>query len=71
MSSLDGPGFSITLLKATSEMLKYIDAPSNAVGWPSTEGLLSAKRDRPPQVAQIPKDLEADVNQSQDGVRCT
>ncbi|KAL5322380.1 hypothetical protein ACEPPN_010353 [Leptodophora sp. 'Broadleaf-Isolate-01'] len=69
MSSLDGPGFSITLLKATSEMLKYIDAPSNAVGWPSTEGLLSAKRDRPPQVAQIPKDLEADVNQSQDGVR--
>jgi dihydroxyacetone kinase len=33
MTSLDGPGFSITLLKATSEMLSYIDAPTMAAGW--------------------------------------
>ncbi|TVY93805.1 Dihydroxyacetone kinase [Lachnellula willkommii] len=33
MTSLDGPGFSITLLKATSEMVEYIDAPTSAVGW--------------------------------------
>jgi hypothetical protein len=33
MTSLDGPGFSITLLKATSEILEYIDAPTTAVGW--------------------------------------
>lgn len=34
MTSLDGPGFSITLLKATTEMLEHIDAPTNALGWP-------------------------------------
>ncbi len=33
MTSLDGPGFSITLLKATSEMLEYINAPTKAIGW--------------------------------------
>jgi hypothetical protein len=33
MTSLDGPGFSITLLKATPEMVKYIDQPTTAVGW--------------------------------------
>lgn len=33
MTSLDGPGFSITLLKATTEMLKHIDAPTTASGW--------------------------------------
>ncbi|KAL0933904.1 dihydroxyacetone kinase [Colletotrichum truncatum] len=33
MTSLNGPGFSITLLKATPEILKYIDASTDAVGW--------------------------------------
>lgn len=33
MTSLDGPGFSITLLRATREMLEYIDAPTKATGW--------------------------------------
>lgn len=33
MTSLDGPGFSITLLKATSEMIEYIDTPTNSLGW--------------------------------------
>ena len=33
MTSLDGPGFSITLLKATTEMLKHIDALTTASGW--------------------------------------
>jgi dihydroxyacetone kinase len=33
MTSLDGPGFSITLLKATSEILTYIDTPVTALGW--------------------------------------
>lgn len=32
MTSLDGAGFSITLLKATSEMLTYIHAPTKAIG---------------------------------------
>lgn len=36
MTSLDGPGFSITLLKASTELLEYIDAPTNAVGWSAT-----------------------------------
>jgi len=35
MTSLDGPGFSITLLKATADILSYIDAPTAAPGWPS------------------------------------
>jgi dihydroxyacetone kinase len=33
MTSLDGPGLSITLLKATPEILRYIDMPTTAVGW--------------------------------------
>ncbi|KAJ0352394.1 hypothetical protein COL154_006606 [Colletotrichum chrysophilum] len=33
MTSLNGPGFSITLLKATPDILKYIDASTDAIGW--------------------------------------
>lgn len=33
MTSLNGPGFSITLLKATSEMIGYLEAPTSAAGW--------------------------------------
>ncbi|TDZ16419.1 Dihydroxyacetone kinase 1 [Colletotrichum orbiculare MAFF 240422] len=33
MTSLNGPGFSITLLKATPEMVKYVDAGTDALGW--------------------------------------
>lgn len=33
MTSLNGPGFSITLLKATPEILKFVDASTDAVGW--------------------------------------
>ncbi|KAK0118639.1 hypothetical protein ONS95_007520 [Cadophora gregata] len=69
MSSLDGPGFSITLLKANSEMLKYLDAPSNAVGWPSTEGLLSLKRDKSLQVDQASQHSVSDVQGSHDGAK--
>ncbi|TQN65966.1 Dihydroxyacetone kinase 1 [Colletotrichum shisoi] len=36
MTSLNGPGFSITLLKATPEILKYVDAGTDAVGWAYT-----------------------------------
>ena len=34
MTSLDASGFSITLLKATPDMLEAIDDPTTAVGWP-------------------------------------
>ncbi|KAF2009104.1 dihydroxyacetone kinase [Aaosphaeria arxii CBS 175.79] len=33
MTSLNGLGFSITLLNATRDMLKYIDVPTDAPGW--------------------------------------
>jgi dihydroxyacetone kinase len=33
MTSLNGSGFSVTLLKATTSMLAYIDAPTDAKGW--------------------------------------
>ncbi|GKT65615.1 dihydroxyacetone kinase [Colletotrichum tofieldiae] len=33
MTSLNGPGFSVTLLKATPEILRYIDASTDATGW--------------------------------------
>ncbi|KAL7947395.1 Dak1 domain-containing protein [Trichoderma barbatum] len=53
MTSLNGPGFSITLLKATPEMVEYLEAPTNAAGW----GALNVSRlhDKPPTeaVAQI------------------
>ncbi|KAG4425537.1 hypothetical protein IFR04_001234 [Cadophora malorum] len=69
MSSLDGPGFSITLLRANSEMLKYLDAPSNAVGWPSTEGLLSLKREKSSQADRIHAHSEAELQGQQDGAK--
>jgi dihydroxyacetone kinase len=34
MASLNGPGFSITLLKADWELLRYLDVPTSAAGWP-------------------------------------
>ncbi|ETS78694.1 hypothetical protein PFICI_08547 [Pestalotiopsis fici W106-1] len=33
MTSLNGPGFSITLLRASKDMLAYLDAPTSALGW--------------------------------------
>lgn len=33
MTSLNGPGFSITLLRTTSHMLTLLDAPTSAPGW--------------------------------------
>ncbi|CAK7216202.1 hypothetical protein SCUCBS95973_002730 [Sporothrix curviconia] len=38
MTSLNGPGFSITLLRATPQMLELLDAPTTAVNWiPATK----------------------------------
>lgn len=46
MTSLDGPGFSITLLKATTEMLKHIDAPTTASNWkPARNPNFNSKRE--------------------------
>ncbi|KAJ5729722.1 uncharacterized protein N7483_004230 [Penicillium malachiteum] len=36
MTSLDGKGFSITLLEATSQMLEALDAPATTPGWSIT-----------------------------------
>ncbi|KAM5346820.1 hypothetical protein ACJ41O_009825 [Fusarium nematophilum] len=33
MTSLNGPGFSITLLRADGEIIQYLDAPTAAPGW--------------------------------------
>lgn len=33
MTSLDGPGFSLTLLKASPSMLHHLDTPVDALGW--------------------------------------
>ncbi|CAO4378749.1 unnamed protein product [Caenorhabditis nigoni] len=33
MTSLDGHGISVTVLKADESMIKYLDAPANAPGW--------------------------------------
>jgi dihydroxyacetone kinase len=34
MTSLNGPGFSLTLLAATDLMLHFLDASTDAIGWP-------------------------------------
>lgn len=39
MTSLDGKGFSITLLKATPAMLEALDAPATTPGWSITPRL--------------------------------
>lgn len=39
MTSLDGKGFSITLLKATPAMLEALDVPATTPGWPITPRL--------------------------------
>ncbi|RSL98317.1 hypothetical protein CDV31_012632 [Fusarium ambrosium] len=36
MTSLDGPGFSITCLRVDAEILSYLDAPTSALGWTSS-----------------------------------
>ncbi|KAL1899931.1 hypothetical protein Sste5346_002797 [Sporothrix stenoceras] len=33
MTSLNGPGFSITLLRATPQMVEFLDAPTTATNW--------------------------------------
>ena len=38
MTSLDAAGFSITLLKATPDMVAALDKPTTAVGWPQAAG---------------------------------
>ena len=52
MTSLDGPGFSITLLKATTEMIGYIDAPTDALGWSAPTYSPSAWSDDGSRVVQ-------------------
>ncbi|ETS83941.1 hypothetical protein PFICI_05817 [Pestalotiopsis fici W106-1] len=34
MTSLNGPGFSVTLLRANAEMLRHLDTATDAPGWP-------------------------------------
>ncbi|KAF3353382.1 hypothetical protein VdG1_08433 [Verticillium dahliae VDG1] len=36
MTSLDASGFSITILKATDEIIASLDSPTTAIGWPQT-----------------------------------
>jgi len=51
MTSLNGPGFSITLLKTTAQMLPLLDAPTSALGWsPKSPS-------KPPQAIQPPTEL--------------
>lgn len=69
MTSLDGPGFSVTLLKATDEMFKYLDTPVQAAGWspgnmPSFDASnpVVLKKDR--VVANVADDDETDAPSS-------
>lgn len=39
MTSLDGKGFSITLLKASAQMLEALDLPATSPGWTVTENV--------------------------------
>ncbi|EEY21666.1 dihydroxyacetone kinase [Verticillium alfalfae VaMs.102] len=36
MTSLDASGFSVTILKATDEIIASLDSPTTAIGWPQT-----------------------------------
>jgi dihydroxyacetone kinase len=56
MTSLNGPGFSITLLKATSEMVGYLEAPTTATGWGALD--VSRLHDKPPTEAVAQVNLE-------------
>ncbi|KAI1871714.1 hypothetical protein JX265_005700 [Neoarthrinium moseri] len=40
LTSLDGPGFSITLLGLDEELKKHLDAPTSAAAWPKEIGLV-------------------------------
>lgn len=39
MTSLDGKGFSITLLKASKAMIQALDAPASSPGWTAHQHL--------------------------------
>ncbi|RFU78149.1 dihydroxyacetone kinase [Trichoderma arundinaceum] len=58
MTSLNGPGFSITLLKATLEMIEYLEAPTNAAGWGSLS--VSHLHDRPVAETATPISVNED-----------
>lgn len=40
LTSLDGPGFSVTLLGLDDELTKLLDAPTSAPDWPRETGLV-------------------------------
>lgn len=55
MTSLNGPGFSITLLRATPQMVDLLDAPTTAVNWiPATKihGDVNEKANEVPAAAE-------------------
>jgi hypothetical protein len=70
MTSLDGPGFSITLLKATSEMIEYIDAPTKAIGWSVPSFPPSIWKENVSRLVESETDLENDNLIQEGGIEC-
>jgi len=62
MTSLNGPGFSITLLKTTSDMLPLLDAPTSAPGWAPKSPSSSPEAIKPPtELTSAPEVAEPTV----------
>lgn len=52
MTSLDARGFSVTLLKADSEIIRLLDVPTKAVGWTPCVDLSVVRGDLAPLPAK-------------------
>lgn len=70
MTSLDGPGFSVTLLRAIDDMLKHLDTDVETIGWsPSSIGSLQ-KAGRSSKERIITIDEKAEDAMPESGLKC-
>ncbi|OAL51699.1 dihydroxyacetone kinase [Pyrenochaeta sp. DS3sAY3a] len=62
MTSLNGLGFSISLLKATPIMLRYIDAPTDARDWIKATMPQWDAKERQPAIQQCSNEVEGNIS---------
>lgn len=68
MTSLNGPGFSITLLKANPDILEYIKSPTDAPGWGGSTTIQTPDLAQESQTSQTEPNKSAGLDQASSGV---
>ena len=68
MTSLNGPGFSITLLKANPDILEYIKSSTNAPGWGGSTAIQIPDLAQESQTSHTEPRKSAGLEQASSGV---